>query len=135
MPGSFANFPISPALVTWTLRRVGSGEIVEPPTPAADFRGALPLDADFWNVYARGTYQNAPRFGPRQFNLMPGRFLYQLTPSGLESRTLPNGVYQVTVRASDIKGNASSLNQRFTIANQPGTQTGCPSARSGRDHS
>ncbi len=124
--GSFADFPVSPALVTWTLRRVGTGLVVMPPTVAADFRGTLPLDADFWNVYARGTYQNAPRFGIRQFALMPGRFLYQLTPSGLDTRTLPNGVYQVTARASDIKGNVASLNQRFTVVNQEGTPTGCP---------
>jgi hypothetical protein len=126
VPGNFADFPISPALVTWTLRRVGAG-IVGPPAVAADFRGTLPLPEDFWNIYARGTYQNAPRFGVRQFGLMPGRFLYQLTPpTGLETRTLANGVYQVTARASDIKGNTGSLNQRFTISNQPGTETGCP---------
>ncbi len=127
--GTFANFPVSPALVVWTLRRVGSGLVVAPPTIAADFRGTLPLTADFWNIYARGTYQNAPRFGPRQFGLMPGRFIYQLTPpTGLDTRTLPNGVYQVTVRASDVKGNVGSLNQRFTISNQAGTPSGCPPA-------
>jgi murein DD-endopeptidase MepM/ murein hydrolase activator NlpD len=124
--GNFANFPLSPALVTWTLRRVGSGEIVSPPTNAADFRGTLPLVPDFWNVYARGTYQNAPRFANRQFALMPGRYIYQLTPQGLDTRTLPNGVYQVTVRAADIKGNATTVNRRFTVANQAGTLTGCP---------
>jgi hypothetical protein len=124
--GSFADFPVSPALVTWTLRRVGTGLVVSPPTIAADFRGTLPLDLDFWNVYARGTYQNAPRFGPRQFGLMPGRFFYELTPEGLDTRTLPNGVYQVTARATDIRGNVGSLNQRFTIVNQADTPTGCP---------
>jgi hypothetical protein len=60
---------------------------------------------------------------------MPGRFLYQLTPpTGLDTRTLTNGVYQVTARASDIKGNVGSLNQRFTVVNQAGTPTGCPPA-------
>jgi murein DD-endopeptidase MepM/ murein hydrolase activator NlpD len=125
--GNFANFPVSPALVMWTLRRVGTGAVVGLPTVAADFRGTLPLPEDFWNIYARGTYQNAPRFGVRQFTLMPGRFLYQLTPpTGLDTRTLPNGVYQVTARAADIKGNVGSLNQRFTVVNQAGTPTGCP---------
>ena len=124
--GSFANFPVSPALVTWTVRRVGTGQIVAGPTNAVDFRGTLPLNGDFWNVYARGTYQNAPRFGNRQFSLMPGHYLYNLTTSALETRTLTNGVYEVTVRAADIKGNASALNQRFTIVNQAGTENGCP---------
>ena len=124
--GSFAYFPVSPALVSWTLRRVGTGEVVAGPVNVADFRGTLPINPDFWNVYARGTYQNAPRFGPRQFGLMPGRFLYNLTPAGLDTRTLPNGVYQATVRAADIKGNAGSLTQRFTIVNQATSETGCP---------
>jgi murein DD-endopeptidase MepM/ murein hydrolase activator NlpD len=126
VPGSFANFPVAPALVTWTLRRVGTGEIIAGPVNVADFRGTLPLNGDFWNVYARGTYQNAPRFGPRQFGLIPGRLIYNLTPAGLDTRTLTNGVYQVTVRAADIKGNASSLSQRFTVVNQVGAATGCP---------
>ena len=105
---------------------MGSGEVVSPPASAVDFRHTLPLDAEFWDVYARGAYQNAPRFGVRQFGFMPGRYLYQLTPSGLDTRTLPNGVYQVTVRASDIRRDASSLNQRVTVINQSGTPTGCP---------
>jgi murein DD-endopeptidase MepM/ murein hydrolase activator NlpD len=124
--GSFASFPVSPALVTWSLRRVGTGTLIVPPTTVADFRGTLPIAADFWNVYARGTYQNAPRFANRQFALMPGRFLYQLSPQVLDTRTLPNGVYQVTVRVADIKGNAKTLSRRFTIVNQAGTETGCP---------
>jgi hypothetical protein len=127
VPGNFANFPVAPALVMWTLRRVGTGQLIGPQTITADFRGTLPLNDDFWNVYARGTYQNAPRFGVRQFGLMPGRFFYQLTPAaGLDTRTLPNGVYQVTARASDIKGNVGSLNRRLTVVNQAGTPTGCP---------
>jgi murein DD-endopeptidase MepM/ murein hydrolase activator NlpD len=128
VPGSFANFPVAPALVTWTLRRVGTGEVIAGPVNVADFRGTLPLNGDFWNVYARGTYQNAPRFGPRQFGLMPGRLIYNLTPAGLDTRTLTNGVYQVTVRAADIKDNAGSLSQRFTVFNQTGSLTGCPAA-------
>jgi len=125
--GTFAGFPVAPALLTWSLRKVG-GDVVRPSTTVADFRGTLPTAPDFWSVYARGTYQNAPRFGSRQFSLMPGRFLYQLTPTGLDTRTLPNGVYQASVRAADIRGNARTLNQRFTVVNQAGTETGCPAA-------
>lgn len=124
--GSFAGFPVSPALVTWSLRRVGGGEVVQPVTTIADFRYTLPTAPMFWKIYARGTYQNAPRFGPRQFSLMPGRFLFQLTPQGLDTRKLANGVYQVNVRAADVRGNARTLSQRFTVVNQPRTATGCP---------
>jgi hypothetical protein len=127
--GSFANFPISPAVLTWSLRHVGNAALIVAPHNAVDFRGTLPIAPDFWNVYARGTYQNAPRFGSRQYAYMPGRFLYNLTSSeGLDTRTLANGVYQVTVRATDVKGNAQTLNRRFTVVNQANTETGCPAA-------
>lgn len=124
VPGNFADFPVSPALVTWTLRKV-RGAVYQPMIAAADFRTTLPVVADFWRVYARGTYQNAPRFGNRQFTLMPGRFLYSLNEA-FDTRTVPNGVYQITVRAEDIRGNHSAASERFTIVNQLGTDTGCP---------
>jgi peptidase M23-like protein len=124
--GAFAGFPVSPALVTWALRRAVTGKVIVQTTTVADFRGTLPLPPEFWHVYARGTYQNAPRFGPRQFSLMPGRFIYELTPQGLDTRKLTNGVYQIIVRASDIRGNARTASQRFTVVNQAGTPTGCP---------
>ena len=122
--GPFAGFPISPALVTWTLRKVG-GAVLQPAVTAFDVRGGLPTTPEFWDIYARGTYQNAPRFANRQFSLMPGRFLYNLNPS-FDTRTVPNGVYQVSAAAEDERGNRGFLNQRFTIVNQPHTETGCP---------
>lgn len=122
--GSFAGLPVSPALVAWTMRKV-AGAVYQPLIAAADFRTTLPPTPEFWSVYARGTYQNAPRFGNRQFALMPGRYLYNLNTS-FDTRTVPNGVYQVTARAEDIRGHAASLAQRFTIVNQAGTETGCP---------
>jgi hypothetical protein len=124
--GSFAGFPVSPALVTWTMQRVGGG-VLQPATPAFDVRTTLPRAPEFWDIYARGTYQNAPRFGNRQFNLMPGRFLYTLN-SSFDTRTVTNGVYQISVAAEDARGNRAFLNQRFAIVNQSGTQTGCPPA-------
>jgi murein DD-endopeptidase MepM/ murein hydrolase activator NlpD len=130
--GSFAGFPVGPAFVRSTLRRVGNGELLSWNTTAADFRGTLPTEPEFWRIYGRGTYQNAPRFGPRQYNLMPGRFLYNLTPpAGLDTQTLANGVYQITVQASDIRGNTRALSRRFTVVNQAnsdktGAEAGCP---------
>jgi hypothetical protein len=130
--GAFANFPIAPALVRSTMREVGSGRVISYHNVAADFRTTLPTEPDFWRIYARGTYQNAPRFGPRQYNLMPGQFLYDLTPpTGLDTRTLPNGVYQITVQASDMRGNTRTQSRRFTIVNDPksdktGAEAGCP---------
>ena len=123
IPGAFAGFPVSPSFVSWSLRRFG-GVVYRNETPVADFRTALPAPSTFWDVYARGTYQNAPRFANRQFNLMPGRFIFQLSPP-LDTRILPNGVYIVSVKAVDVRGNTATLGQRFTVVNQSGTETGC----------
>jgi hypothetical protein len=122
VPGSFAGLPIAPALVSWQLERVGHGVVV-PTTVVADFRATLPAPRDFWTVYARGTYENAPRFGRQQFQAMPGRFLFMLDPS-LETKTLRNGLYAVHVTAMDERGNTGSLTERFWVLNVP-TPTGC----------
>jgi murein DD-endopeptidase MepM/ murein hydrolase activator NlpD len=124
--GTFAGFPVSPALVTWSMRKVG-GSVLQPEIPAFDVRTGLPTKPEFWDIYGRGTYQNAPRFANRQFNLMPGRFLYNLN-TAFDTRTVANGVYQVSAAAEDERDNRTFLNQRFTIVNQAGTETGCPPA-------
>jgi hypothetical protein len=121
--GSFSGLPIAPALVTWQLQRVG-GAVVLAKRDAVDFRTTLPPPKDFWSTYARGSYQNAPRFGPQQFGSMPGSYLYELTPS-LDTRTLANGPYVLTVTASDERNNVGALTQRFWVFNQPKTPTGC----------
>ena len=58
---------------------------------------------------------------------MPGRFLYNLN-SSFDTRTVANGVYQISAATEDVRGNRSFLNQRFTIVNQPRTETGCTPA-------
>jgi hypothetical protein len=123
VPGTFAGFPVSPALVTWSLTRVSDGLVYVPDVPAGDFRTTLPPVRAFWNVYARGSYQNAPRFSNQQFNI-PGRFLYDLAQT-LDTRSYPNGTYEVHVRASDMRGNWSDAVQELTIANRAGSATGC----------
>ncbi len=124
IPGSFVGFPVTPAYVSWSLRR-WLGPVVVKPTAAADFRGTLPLAGSFWDVYARGTYQNAPRFGTRQFGSMPGRYFFNLR-SDFDTRQIPNGVYLVSVRAADMRSNAGTATRRFTVSNIRGTPTGCP---------
>src|SRR5262249_44461386 len=117
VPGTFAGYPVSPSLVTWSLTRL-DGLVYVPTVPAADFRTTLPLARGFWNVYARGSYQNAPRFSNQQF-FMPGRFLYDLA-AALDTRGYPNGAYEVRVEVSDMRGNWSEGVQRFRIENRPG---------------
>jgi hypothetical protein len=125
VPGAFAGFPVSPALVTWSLARVERETYVQD-VPAADFRTTLPVTRSFWNVYARGSYQNAPRFSGHQY-FMPGRFVYNLT-SFLDTRWYPDGAYEITVRASDMRGNASEAAQTLTIANGGGCAAQVPSS-------
>lgn len=117
VPGTFSGYPVSPALVTWSLARV-DGLVYVPTVPAADFRTTLPLVRNFWNVYARGSYQNAPRFSNQQF-FMPGRFLYNLSGT-FDSRSYPNGTYEVRVHVSDMRGNWSDGVQQFRVENHPG---------------
>jgi hypothetical protein len=124
VPGTFAGLPVAPALVTWQLVRIGRSVVV-PTTVVADFRRTLPPPRDFWSVYARGTYENAPRFGREQFNAMPGRFLFMLD-GALDTKKLPNGLYAVHVAAKDERGNTGTLTQRFWILNAP-TPSGCRS--------
>jgi murein DD-endopeptidase MepM/ murein hydrolase activator NlpD len=117
VPGTFAGYPVSPALVTWTLTRL-DGLVYVPTVPVADFRTTLPVVRNFWNVYARGSYQNAPRFSNQQFS-MPGNFLYNLAPT-FDTRSYPNGTYEARVHVSDMRGNWSESAQRFRVENKVG---------------
>ena len=124
VPGAFAGFPVAPALLTWTVTRLRATRALAAASGGIDFRTTLPRNRDFWKVYARGTYQNGPRFGRRQYR-MAGLFMFQLTRQGLDTRSLANGTYRVTVHALDIKGNEGSLVREFRVSNDPATATGC----------
>lgn len=121
VPGVFSGFPLSPALITWSLAKVGGNTYVNN-APAADFRTTLLTPKHFWGVYARGSYQNAPRFSNRQY-FMPGRFLYNLADF-VDTRSYPNGLYEITVDVSDMRGNNSEAALQFKIENH--ADTGCP---------
>jgi hypothetical protein len=119
---AYAGYFVSPALVTWSFRRV-AGHVYVRDATVADFRRTLPPHRDFWNIYARGSFQNSPRFSRRQY-FIPGRYYYNLADR-FDSRSYPNGTYEVTVDVSDMGGNWSEGQQRFTILNTAGTATGC----------
>jgi hypothetical protein len=122
VPGLFAGFPLSPALITWSLAKVRGSTYVDD-VPAIDFRTTLQPSRYFWNVYARGSYQNAPRFSNRQY-FMPGLFLYNLA-GYVDTRSYPNGLYEVTVDVRDMRGNSSEAALQFNIDNRAGSDTGC----------
>jgi hypothetical protein len=115
VPGTFRGLPVTPALVRWTVTRL-NGAVVVPWRTAADFRTTLPGNAHFTDVYAKGSYENAPRFGKEQYTSMPGRYLFLLA-GNYDTTSLANGVYRLTVRAADERKNATQVTTRFSVLN------------------
>ncbi len=115
-PGFDLALPVAPALIRWRVTRPW-GAVVLPWRAAVDFRGLEPGNGAFWRVYGRGTYPNGPVFGGQLYKRMPGRYVFRLTPTGLDTRRLPNGTYVLAVAASDIRGNSAVRSERFTVMN------------------
>jgi hypothetical protein len=116
VPGEWFGFPVTPALVAWSLKNA-AGQAVVPSMTVADFRQTEPSNRRFWDVYAAGTYQNFPVFAHHFFFHHSGRYLFDLTPTPLDTSHLPNGAYVVTVLAGDVCGNRGTLSERVTIRN------------------
>jgi hypothetical protein len=121
VPGTWANLPVAPALLTWSIERVETGRVVIPRTVAFDVRTRIPENTAFWSYYARGSRQNMSTFGTQRAWRTPGTYLYRLTRKPLDTRRLRNGIYRLVVNASDIRGNSSSLEQVFIVRNGAGT--------------
>ena len=113
-PEGWRGLPVAPALLTWEIRS-WTGKVVRDRQIAADFRGDLP-SRSFWQVYARGSYQNMAVLGRHYSWAQPGAYLFKLSPA-FDSRSLRDGAYDLVVTATDIRGNSSSLTRRFTIKN------------------
>jgi len=116
VPGIWAGMPVSPALITWSIRDLRPRTVVAS-TTAVDFRRTIPENGAFWQVYERGSYQNMCVFGKHYSYRQPGRFLYRLTRSSFDTHRLHDGVYDLVVTVSDIRGNRSASSLRFTVAN------------------
>jgi hypothetical protein len=116
VPIPWFDYPVTPALVSWRLTTL-TGATIIPPTTVADFRHTLPPNRDFWQIYAAGTYQNFPVFGHVYFFGKPGRYLFNLTPNGLDTRRLPDGDYLLGVQVADVCGNRGLLAERITVHN------------------
>ena len=111
------DLPVTPAVISWRVA-TPEGRIVVPERTPVDFRRYEPPNSAFWRIYGRGTYPNGPNFGGQLYRRMPGRYLFRLTPTRLDTRTLPDGIYLVRVTARDIRGNRASLSQRFEVVNR-----------------
>jgi len=117
--GEWAGLPVTPALLTWRIQR-WTGRTVVPERIAADFRTTVPPNSAFWRIYARGTYQNMAVFGQHYSYLQRGSYLFRLTPRPFDTSRLEDGVYDLVVTATDIRGNTSSRSLRFTVHNRAG---------------
>jgi hypothetical protein len=115
VPGAFNGLPVAPAYVRWSVTRLNGTPAVATRT-AADFRTTLPPNSQFFDTYAKGTYENAPRFGTQQYRSMPGRYLFLLA-GNFDTTTLANGVYTLWIVASDIRGNKTTFHERFSVLN------------------
>jgi hypothetical protein len=120
VPGHWFDFPVAPALLSWKLTL--AGHLVLGHT-VLDFRHTRPAARDFWRVYAAGTYQNFPDFDHHFYWHYPGRYLFNLAPNLLDTHRLANGVYTITVTASDTCGNEGTLTRTVTINNTIGDNT------------
>jgi hypothetical protein len=119
VPGLWNALPVTPALVTWRIQ-TWNGKVVVRTRTGRDVRQSIPRNEDFWRTYARGTFQNMAVFGSHYSFLQQGRYLVKLTRAPFDTRALPDGVYDLVVTATDIRGNASSRSLRITVHNRPG---------------
>ena len=115
-PSAWRGMPVAPALLTWQIRS-WNGRAVTAQRVAVDLRTTLP-DRSFWQVYARGTYQNMAALGNHYSWGQPGSYLFKLTPTPFDTRSLRDGTYDLVVTATDTRGNSSSLTRRFTVGNK-----------------
>ena len=118
--GPWHGLPVTPALATWQIQKADTGKDVVPMHTAYDVREHLPSPMAFWTVYARGTHQNMSVFGKHYSYMQPGVYLLRLCPGGFDTRKLHDGVYDLVVTATDIRGNHSTASERFSVHNKPG---------------
>ena len=50
----------------------------------------------------------------------PGVYLYKLNRQPFDTASIPNGIYDLMVTATDIRGNQSSTRQVFIVRNARG---------------
>jgi hypothetical protein len=112
-PGQWRGLPVSPALLTWEIR-TWQGKHVIKRRIGVDSRSRLPRDGEFWQVYARGTYQNMAVFGGHYSWGQRGAYLFKL--GSFDTRGLANGAYDLVVVATDTRGNTGSAKRRFLVS-------------------
>jgi hypothetical protein len=116
--GEWHGLPTTPAQLSWRIQNV-TGRLVVPERIAVDYRTTVPENSAFWHVYARGTYQNMCVFGSHYAYMQRGIYLFKLATQ-FNTRSLRDGVYDLVVTATDVRGNSDSQTLRFTVHNRGG---------------
>ncbi len=116
--GEWHGLPTTPALISWRIQKV-TGRIVVPERIAVDYRTTVPQNSAFWHVFARGTYQNMCVFGKHYNYMQRGTYLFKLATQ-FDTHTLRDGVYDLVVTATDVRGNTDSQSLRITVHNRRG---------------
>jgi Peptidase family M23 len=114
LPAPWAGIPVSPVFVRWSLQR-SSGRVIRHGT-TVDFRTGIPGNGRFWDVYARGTYQNHPQFAAHIYPTLPGRYFFRL--GDLDTTALADGVYVLHVVAGDTRGHVGTGRQVIGVCNR-----------------
>ncbi len=117
VPGRWHGFPVTPALVAWSIEDA-SGRVVVGRRIARDVRRVVPKNDGFWTTFARGTHQNWPVFSGRKERFLTGRYLFRL--STFDTSALRNGDYELVVVASDTAGNRDVGRLGFSVQNEGG---------------
>lgn len=118
--GVWADLPVAPARLTWRIVRARDGHTVVAERTAFDVRSTMPDNGVFWSYYARGSRQNMSTFAKQRAWRQHGVYLYELTRRPYDTRRLANGIYELVVTATDIRGNSGSATQAFIVRNGGG---------------
>jgi murein DD-endopeptidase MepM/ murein hydrolase activator NlpD len=118
VPGKWAGLPVTPAKLTYRVRSFPAKQVVVPETTSMDVSRTLPSTSDMWHTYARGTHMNMVQMSTHRYWYNPGVYLFKLTPTAFDTRSLKDGVYELVVTAWDTAGNHSSTTQIFQVHNR-----------------
>jgi murein DD-endopeptidase MepM/ murein hydrolase activator NlpD len=118
VPGQWNGLPVTPAKLTFKITTFPAGDVAMPETTAMDVTRSLPATSDMWHTFARGTHMNMVKMGVHRYWYNPGVYLFKLTPSKWNTRSVKDGVYRLTVTAWDTAGNHSSASQVIQVHNR-----------------
>lgn len=121
----WAGLPVAPAQVSWHVESTRDGTRSDERV-VFDARRPLPDNRDFWQTYARGTWQNMPTFAGHRYWRVEGVFLYRL--GRIDTRRLHDGSYTVVVSTRDAAGNRGVARLTFLVWNKPGLPPVTPQA-------